>query len=46
MRLLQKGADLKTVKELMGHVYSSTTEIYLHTNDERKAEAIEKLQFC
>jgi site-specific recombinase XerD len=43
--LLQKGADLKTVKELMGHAYSSTTELYLHTTDERKAQAVLRLAF-
>lgn len=43
--LLDEGADLKTVQELMGHNYISTTERYLHTTDDRKMEAIERLQF-
>jgi site-specific recombinase XerD len=43
--LLHKGVDLKTVQGLMGHSHIRTTENYLHTTDDRKVEAIEKLQF-
>ena len=43
--LLGKGVDLKTVQSLMGHSHIRTTETYLHTTDDRKVEAIEKLQF-
>ncbi len=43
--LLDKGNDLRTVQSLMGHSHTRTTERYLHTNDDRKAEAIESLQF-
>ncbi len=43
--LLDKGVDLKTVQGLMGHSHIRTTETYLHTTDDRKVEAIEKLQF-
>ena len=43
--LLDKGADLKTVQALMGHSHIRTTELYLHSSDDKKVEAIEKLQF-
>ncbi len=43
--LLDNGNDLKTVQNLMGHSHIRTTEVYLHTNDDRKAEAIQSLQF-
>ncbi len=43
--LLDKGNDLKTVQSLMGHSHTRTTERYLHTNDDRKSEAIESLRF-
>jgi len=43
--LLDKGVDLKTVQGLMGHSHIRTTECYLHTTDDRKVEAIEKLKF-
>ena len=43
--LLDKQADLKTVQELMGHSHIRTTERYLHSADDRKIEAIERLQF-
>jgi site-specific recombinase XerD len=43
--LLDKGADLKTVQDLLGHSHIRTTERYLHSTDDRKVDAIERLQF-
>ena len=43
--LLDAGVDLKTVQELMGHSHIRTTERYLHSSDDKKFEAINKLQF-
>ncbi len=43
--LLDKGNDLRTVQNLMGHSHIRTTERYLHSNDDRKVEAIRSLQF-
>lgn len=43
--LLQKGVDLKTVQILLGHSSPSTTLIYLHSNDERKLDAINRIGF-
>lgn len=35
------GADVLTLKELLGHASISTTEIYTHLNDERVRSAVE-----
>ncbi len=43
--LLDRQVDLKTVQELLGHSHVRTTERYLHSTDDRKVEAIERLQF-
>ncbi len=39
-RLAHARIDLVTIKELMGHESLETTARYLHTNDERKLEAV------
>lgn len=43
--LLDLGTDLKTVQVLMGHSYIRTTERYLHTSDDKKFEAVNRLIF-
>lgn len=43
--LLDKGVDLRTVQELLGHSHIRTTEKYLHTSDEKKIDAVARLQF-
>lgn len=41
--LLQKGVDIETVAELMGHSAISITQIYLHSNNSEKQKAVNKL---
>lgn len=43
--LLDKGVDLRTVQELLGHSHIRTTEKYLHTSEEKKIDAVSRLQF-
>lgn len=42
-RLLEQGADIITVKELLGHSSVAITQKYTHTNINKKREALELL---
>jgi integrase len=42
-RLVEKGEDIETVREIAGHASLKTTQRYLHSNDRRKKLAVEKL---
>jgi integrase len=42
-RLLRKGADIRTVSNLLGHADIATTARYLHTDDELKKKAVDLL---
>jgi integrase len=41
--LVNQGADIKTVQELMGHKTLKSTERYIHPSDERKRKVIESI---
>lgn len=43
--LVMNGADLVTVKELLGHTQINTTMIYSHVSEEHKSREVEKLSF-
>lgn len=41
--LLQKGVDIETVAELMGHTAISITQIYMHSENKLKSKSVNKL---
>lgn len=43
--LLKNGVDIETVAELMGHTAISITQIYLHSSDNQKHNAVNKLNY-
>jgi len=40
-RLVEKGVDIETLKELLGHHSITITQRYIHSNDERKRAAVD-----
>jgi len=43
-RLLQRGADIETVRDLLGHRSIMMTQRYTHTNEDRKRRAVKLLE--
>lgn len=44
--LIDKGVDIETVRELLGHSKISTTAIYTHSTNEAKVIAVNKFKIC
>jgi integrase/recombinase XerD len=42
--LIERGADVRAVQELLGHADLSTTQVYLATSDERLRQAVDLLE--
>ena len=42
--LLDAGADIKTVSELLGHSAASITTLYLHSNPDKKKRAVRLIE--
>jgi len=42
-RLVERGADIETVRSLLGHASIVVTQRYVHSTDERRRTAVEKL---
>ena len=42
-RLVEKGADIETVRSLLGHASIAVTQRYVHSTDERRRTAVGKL---
>lgn len=43
IRLVERGTDIETVKNLLGHHCITITQQYTHSNNERKRKAVELL---
>jgi hypothetical protein len=41
--LVEKGIDIETVRSLLGHSSIAITQRYIHSTDERRRAAVEKL---
>jgi len=42
-RLIEKGVDIETLRDLLGHHSITVTERYIHSSDDRKRKAVELL---